>query len=57
MLAADHCQEPNMHPLERRLTELVLSAAKLLAKKRAHNKHILQQAILPAGKEGTFVRL
>lgn len=45
------------HLCERRLKDLVLTAAKLLAKKRAHNKHILQQAVSSVSKEGTTVRL
>ena len=45
-----------MYLRERRLKNLVLTTAKLLAKKRAHNKNILQQAVSSLN-EGTSVRL
>lgn len=51
------CCPPLKTACEYRLTDLVISAAKVLAKKRAHNKHVLQQALSSASNEGVSVRL
>lgn len=46
-----------LHVCKYRLRDLVISAAKVLAKKRAQNKHDLQQAVSPTSNKGFSVRL